>query len=457
MRLIRLLLSGIVAFLCLAAACRDGPTGPRRLPDPDLILFNARVLTMDAELPVVQAVAIRGETIAAVGSTPDVLALRGTGTTVMDLGGRALLPGFVDAHNHVFHSVFFGWHPEIVGTSYAEAQERMLAVGMTTHGNPGGFPEFVADFLPFATSGALRVRASLYLQPVDFCGNRFPDGWFDHLAPLTDPRAMFRIPGVKIFTDGGACARVALSIPEGNPFGDLFMGSEELQGLVTAAHAAGFQVAIHALGDRALDTVFHAVAAVRAAGIPLRRPRIEHNRIVRPDQWARYGALDAVPVVFGQPFTCQIIDGGAWSSLQNDDHWVAVARPWFDPWRALLDANPGRPVAWHSDFRFFAFAPLTHLWSLVTRRDLREDGSVCEPPAWLRTNAVTVHEALRMMTIHAAAALMLEDHVGSIRAGKLADLIVLSADPLAVDPDEIRHLAVVMTVVGGEVLFRAPE
>ena len=128
----------------------------------------------------------------------------------------------------------------------------------------------------------------------------------------------------------------------------------------------------------------------------------------------RYSELGAVPVVFGQPFTCAMLDGGAWSVLIPDDNPAVVLRPWFDPWRSLLDANPGLSVAWHSDFPFFALEPLTHLWSLVTRREMREDGSVCEPPDWLQEGAVSVEEGLRMMTIDGAHALFMDQKV-SIR------------------------------------------
>ena len=90
---------------------------------------------------------------------------------------------------------------------------------------------------------------------------------------------------------------------------------------------------------------------------------------------------------------------------------------------------------------------------MVTKRqiDPNDDSIVCDPPDWLAAEAVTVEEALRMMTINGAHALFMEDHIGSLRSGKFADLIILSENPLTVDPDRIVDIDVLMTMVGGEV------
>ena len=125
--------------------------------------------------------------------------------------------------------------------------------------------------------------------------------------------------------------------------------------------------------------------------------------------------------------------------------WLRVAR-------SLIDANPGLPVAWHSDTVAFGRRPMYDLYELVTKRQInRSDGSVCYPPGWLAAEAVTVEEALRMMTINGAHALFMEDHIGSLRPEKFADLIILSENPLTVDPGRLFEIDVLMTMVGGEV------
>ena len=98
---------------------------------------------------------------------------------------------------------------------------------------------------------------------------------------------------------------------------------------------------------------------------------------------------------------------------------------------------------------------MRHIHGFVTRRGWREDGTVCEPPAYAADDTLHVERVLPMMTIDAAYAVMREDEIGSLKAGKLADLIVLSADPLEVDPDAILDIQVWMTMVGGNVEYCA--
>jgi len=86
-----------------------------------------------------------------------------------------------------------------------------------------------------------------------------------------------------------------------------------------------------------------------------------------------------------------------------------------------------------------------------------DDGSLCEPPDWYLAEAITVEEALPLMTINGAYALFMEEKVGSLKTGKFADLIILSDKPLTVDPDAIIDLEVLMTMVGGGVEYCAQE
>ena len=77
--------------------------------------------------------------------------------------------------------------------------------------------------------------------------------------------------------------------------------------------------------------------------------------------------------------------------------------------------------------------------------------TVCEAPDWLAEEVITVEEALRLMAIEAAYALSMEEKVGSLKPGRFADLIVLSANPITIDPDSLKDLEVLVTMVGGRV------
>ena len=115
--------------------------------------------------------------------------------------------------------------------------------------------------------------------------------------------------------------------------------------------------------------------------------------------------------------------------------------------------HPGLPVAWHSDTGSGnVIRSMDKLYALVTKRQIHPiTRDICYPPDWLAAESVSVEEALRMMTINAAYALFMEHKVGSLKPGKFADLIVLSENPLEVDPDSLPDIEVLVTMVGGKV------
>ncbi|MDD2696153.1 MAG: amidohydrolase family protein [Anaerolineales bacterium] len=115
-------------------------------------------------------------------------------------------------------------------------------------------------------------------------------------------------------------------------------------------------------------------------------------------------------------------------------------------------------MAWHGDDPYVEpLDPLLDLYSYVTRRSVSNEGQVCDPPAWLADGAITVEEAMKLMTSGSAYALFHDEEAGSLSEGKYADLIALSADLPGIDPESIRDVQVRMTMVGGEVRYCAPE
>jgi predicted amidohydrolase YtcJ len=340
----------LVVFIVVACSGSTPPEpAPTVAPDQHIIFHNGVVLTMDDSAETDQAIAITGAKITDVGSNDDILAQQTANTIVIDLQGRTLLPGFVDAHTHLFNDA-----EQSFDMSLAEVQQVALENGITTIGDMFVNERFLQEIEEFAP--ALRIRTSLYLVMTDNCGKTQGDWYAEH--PVTrNPGEMLRIGGVKIFTDGGTCGDVALSyeLEPGDGLGELFHTQEALDEMVLAVQDAGYQVAIHAIGDRAIEQAQNAIAAALDGQPNSYRHRIEHNSVIRPDLLPRYGEIGIIPVVFGLYPSCNPFGPPPSAAYQA----------WEWPWRALIDANPGLPVAWHGDDPFFG------------RRSVADDDGEC--------------------------------------------------------------------------------
>jgi predicted amidohydrolase YtcJ len=402
-------------------------------------------LSWDAE-----AIAVHGEKILAVGSDENALARRGPETELVDLGGRSLLPGFVDAHTHIFNDAWY-WELDLAG-----AQQLALENGITTLADMYVPPEFVDEMQAFANDGSLIIRTSLYLVYNTACGDVLGDWYLSH-PPTRGFGEKLRIGGVKIFSDGGVCGKPAISFDYpasyGGGQGDLFLSEPQLTAAISQAHASGYQVVVHAVGDRANETVQNAYESVLAGQPNTARHRIEHSTLVRPDLLPRYSENDVVAALFGYTPTCSWLAGEGWMEILGPSRLS-----WLRPYRAVLDTNPGLRVTWHGDDPWVGpVSPILELYGSVTRKEVAADSFVpCEPPAWLAATALTVEEALPMMNIDAAYAIFREQEVGSLKPGKFADLVILSGNPVTVEPEAIKDLEVLMTMVGGHVEYCAP-
>ena len=248
-----------------------------------------------------------------------------------------------------------------------------------------------------------------------------------------------RLGPMKIFTDGSLIGRTAaMSGPyAGQPgnSGYLQADAAQLTATIVAAHRAGWRVAAHAIGDRAIDLALDAFAAA-AASYPGTNPRhrIEHFAASRPDQVIRAAERGVVAVPQGRFAT------------EFGDAMMAAVGPERQSWlyrqRSLLDAGMVLPGS--SDRPVAAGAPLLGIHDMVNRR-------AASGAPFNAGEAVTAAEALRAYTYGSAYASGQETVQGSVTPGKLADLVVLSEDPVAVSPDRIAGLAVLATIVGGEI------
>lgn len=249
-----------------------------------------------------------------------------------------------------------------------------------------------------------------------------------------------RIAGVKVLSDGSLIGRTAAMCCDfhddpGNK-GFLIDALPDLTRTIVAAHANGWQVATHAIGDRAIDAVLDAVEeAQRIAPRADPRHRIEHCGISRPEQLSRVVDLGLIPSPQGR-FVSETGDGLLSAVGPDRSTWVYRMRSWLDR-GVVLPGSTDAPVV-HPD-------PIWSMHDMVAR--LTANGAPLAP-----AEAVTPEQALRAYTYGSAYATKDEANRGTIARGRYADLAVLSDDVLAVDPARIRDVRVGATIVGGEVV-----
>jgi predicted amidohydrolase YtcJ len=533
---------------------RASPAQAIRGPEPDMVLVNGNVYTVDDAQPRAQAFAVKHGRFVAVGSNDDIRNLATRNTTILDAEGMTVTPGLIDAHCHpsgvreltgvnvnletveqvkavlakkaaetppdywvtgymyddtkldrpvtrhdldeavpnhpasvghrgghtgVYNSVAFelagvtvetpdpqgghfyreggqltgkvaelarrvfddvGKREEITRATYQAGvkfiSEAMTRAGITSVHRTGGGSTSLIALQDAYHAGEMRFR--MYF---------FPSG--DAIRQLTEAgiRTGFgdewlRIGAAKYYADGSASERtMRMSTPYvGRPddYGILTMTQEEIYEAVDYAHQAGWQIGIHANGDVAIDMVLKAYErAQREWPRSDPRHRIEHCTLINPDLLRRIKAVGAIPAPF---YTYVYYHGDKWGEYGEEKLRNMFAH------RSFLDY--GIPVAPASDYMPGPYEPMMALQSMVTRTDFRGN-------EWGPNQRISVDEALRICTMNGAYASFEEDVKGSITPGKLADFVILGADPHAVDPGTLKDIPIVRTVVGGRTMYEA--
>ena len=253
-----------------------------------------------------------------------------------------------------------------------------------------------------------------------------------------------RIGGVKLFSDGALGARTAHMLEpfEGEPtnYGIPVASSDHLREVIGKASRAGIASFVHAIGDAANRVVLDAIEASRRAGEGTElRHRIEHAQIVHPTDVPRFAGLGVIASM--QPIHA------TQDMLAADALWGKRSAHAY-AWRSLLDA--GAVVAFGSDSPVEDLGVMQGIHAAVTRR--RPDGSP-GPAGWYGEQRLSVAEAVYAYTAACAYASGEEAIKGTLTPGKLADLVVLSQDIFAIDPQAILETEVVGTMVGGEWVY----
>lgn len=508
----------------------------------ELLVHGGTIHTMDPARPHAEALAIAEGRIAAVGSLSDVSALAGPGTRRMDLAGATVLPGFNDAHVHVWKIgqlctnvldlraatsltevyrevgarastlgrgawiVGRGWNeaalvegsgPDRAGldraapdnpvaltrtcahihavntlalqragvdatteapsggkldaarglvyeTAWGLVQRAMpaprptdyerwilagarhlLARGITSATDAAVDPPLYDAYRRLESEGRLPVRMNLlHLLRPDLGGERYP---LPEMAVL--PR--LRCDTVKLFADGGLSGNTAaLSVPykHEDSRGILRLEGEELHGLARHARRAGYRLAVHAIGDRALDQVLDVYARLFRDEPEGPSHRIEHFGV--PTARHLEAARDLRVHVVTQPIFLRELAANFRGSLPE----VLLDRCY--PFGAMMRA--GLSVAFSSDGPVVRdVAPLSGVAAAATA-------------ALVPENAVGVADALRAYTSGGAAAQGDEHNRGMLKPGQWADLVVLEKDPLSVPGTEVDRIRVTDVLVGGK-------
>jgi predicted amidohydrolase YtcJ len=455
-----LVAAGAALDACVSTAASFAPgstadpgADPTADPTPDLtaamVLRNATVLTMDPSHPTADAVAISGDTITAVGTEADVLAAVAPNARIVDVGGRIVLPGFNDAHCHRIGD------RDISGYESAEAAiEDALAGGWTSISELFVNQERLDELRALDDANRLRLRVNCYL-PVNYLDDKF-GVWFGDYRPHQVFSQNLRIGGVKIFADNASTKRMFMTDPHTDRpdyRGSVYWTPEELTDLVRSLHDDGWQLATHTAGDAAHDLVLDAYeAALAGADNADHRHRIEHVVAVRDDQVRRMADLSILASFQLTWFT----------SDAAPDVETTIGRErlaWVGRWRDLLEA--GVPAVASTDHPYFDFegSDNTAGWAMkaLSVAVTRQVGAGDTPQPWRANQAVSVEQGLELMTHAGAYATFEEDHKGTVTAGKLADLVVLSDDPRSVTTDDLAGVDVLMTMVGGRIEYCAPD
>ncbi len=257
-----------------------------------------------------------------------------------------------------------------------------------------------------------------------------------------------KIAGLKGFVDGSLGSSTAL-------FFDPYSDDPEKRGILVSdmfpdgimeerimeADRAGLQVAVHAIGDEANHIILDIFEnVILTNGQRDRRWRIEHAQHLIPEDFERFGKLRIIASV--QPY--HTIDDGRWAEQKIGKERSRLTYAF----RTLSDH--GVILVCGSDWTVAPLDPLTGIYAAVTRQTL--DGK--NPGGWIPEQKITLEEAIKGYTLNAAYAEFSEHLKGSIRQGKLADLVVLDQNLFEIPPERIMKTQVLMTVLDGKIVYK---
>ena len=566
----RVVVLGVLAIAVFATA-----QTPKQQP-ADTIITHARIYTVNAKQPWAEAIAISGDKIVAVGSAEQVVSYKGASTSVIDAGGRLVLPGFTDCHIHFLDGSLSLGRIQLEGvTSLTEIQKRvkdysaqhpdqpwilgrgwsypvfapglpdkkyldeivpnrpvylegfdghtwwanskalqLAGITRATKDPPGG--AFVRDAKTGEPTGAIKedaadavVKKVIPIPPraerlqalrngikeanrvglvrVHSAGGvsiaasdldnaelfdelrksgelnlRFylayrmnpPEASEKDFAAIDEARRRYHDEWIsagaaKFFLDGvietHTAAMLAPYSDDPSLKGSLWWEPAKYQAAISELDRRGVQVFTHAIGDLAIRTALDAYqTAAKQNRTADSRHRIEHIEDASAADIPRFGPLGVLASM--QPLHAYPDDDTlkVWSGNVGPER---AQRAWA--WKSIQDA--GGHLAFGSDWPVVTLNPWPGVQNAVTRQTAEGN----PPGGFVPRERLSVDDAIRGYTLGAAFAGHREKTEGSIEAGKLGDLIVLSQDLFKIDPNQIGNTEVLMTIVGGKIVYRS--
>jgi len=406
---------------------------------------------LDALLPGRPAVARRVDGHAIWVNSAALKAARLDASTPDPHGGRILRredgsPSgvLVDRAADLVESAMPAATPEDFERRILAASRACAKVGLTEVQDASHYgPEEIAALGRLADAGKLPIRiyATVSNEAKDL------PGFFSKGQRIGNGSDFLTVRAIKVLADGALGSRGAALLTDysdepGNR-GLLVTPAERLAVLARDAREKGWQLWIHAIGDRgnrlALDAFAKAALEVPAPAAGGARPRIEHAQVVAVEDIPRFGREGVIASIQPTHATSDM----PWAEKRVGPGRIAGAYAW----RSLK--NGGARLAGGSDFPVESENPLLGFYAAVTRQDLKGK----PPGGWRPHERLTRREALALFTSDAAYAAFEEDRRGRIAPGFEADLSVFARDPMAAPEREIPRIPAVLTIVGGRVVY----
>jgi predicted amidohydrolase YtcJ len=533
----------------------------------DLVIINGKILTIDKDNPIAEAIAIKGEEIIAVGKTSEIsLLIEKCCTIVIDASGKLVIPGFNDAHVHFgpldpdYIELRYTTDPSVI-TQKVKAQvarsqpDELIKGGHWEHemftekkwptkelidkvspNNPvmlsraDGHSVLVNSYVlnasgitkdtpdPFGgviqkdpatgePTGIIKENAQKMIKTGETKQSRTSEEekarlWNGYLLALKEARSYgvtsVQIPGAadfeiykKLKKDGELTCRIDIgrsltadtlllknylklekmypkddnwirfgylkgfmdgTIGSGTalmfePFTDnpstsglALVPYEVMEKMILAADKLGFQIGVHAIGDKANNWVLNAYEkAEKVNGKRDSRHRVEHAQTLQTSDIQRFARLDVIPSM--QPTHCISDKKFCEKRIGNERAKGAYA------WKSLADA--GANLAFGTDYQVEPLNPMEGLYAAVTRKDrLGEAGA-----GWHPEQKINMEDAIKYYTLGSAYAQFMENRKGMIKTGYLADIVIIDKDLLTIPENEIMKTKVDYTITGGKVVY----